>query len=274
MLKLDIIQIMKKLIVIKIGGSIITKKEKNIPAVNQKVLNQLSSEVADLHKKGYKLIIIHGAGSFAHSIAKKYQLDNGIKNKKQVVGWSQIYQSMAILNQTVCTSLEKHNLPVVPLPPHTFVRLKNKQIDQFVTKLIESFLKNNLVPVLYGDIVLDSKLTAAILSGDLILSYLAQQLKAERAIFLTDVDGVFDKNPKTDPQAKLISSINSQNVNSVLKNLKPHNPNDVTGEMYGKVVSIKNNLRLIDVRIVNGTTAGNLIQVAQGSQIGTKLYFH
>jgi len=57
------------LIILKLGGSIITKKESKEPLVDHDNLNRISKEIASSSFEG--LIIVHGAGSFGHPFAKK-----------------------------------------------------------------------------------------------------------------------------------------------------------------------------------------------------------
>jgi isopentenyl phosphate kinase len=58
-------------------------------------------------------------------------------------------------------------------------------------------LDNGLVPVLHGDVAFDTEQDCAILSGDTILEHLSVFLRPERAVFITDVPGVFAEPPPT-----------------------------------------------------------------------------
>ena len=57
-------------------------------------------------------------------------------------------------------------------------------------------------PVMYGDAVLDEKLGFTILSGDQLVAYLAIKYNASKIVVGTDTDGIFDADPKTNPDAK------------------------------------------------------------------------
>jgi isopentenyl phosphate kinase len=68
----------KNLTIIKIGGSVATFKEKIKPIFREKIVSQLAKEFSDYrdsHKKE-SFILVHGAGSFGHPLAKKYDLAN------------------------------------------------------------------------------------------------------------------------------------------------------------------------------------------------------
>ena len=56
------------LIILKFGGSLITDKKSEIPKVRNRALEKISSV---LRNKKKNMIIVHGAGSYGHPIAKK-----------------------------------------------------------------------------------------------------------------------------------------------------------------------------------------------------------
>ena len=62
--------------VIKLGGSVITDKSMQ-NTFNEEVTFRLVSEIKDSQKQ---VIVVHGAGSFGHILAKKYDLHKGYKN--------------------------------------------------------------------------------------------------------------------------------------------------------------------------------------------------
>lgn len=61
---------------------------------------------------------------------------------------------------------------------------------------VAACLAAGLVPVLHGDAVLDTHTGCTVLSGDVILSVLARALCPRRAVFLTNVCGVYDRPPE------------------------------------------------------------------------------
>ena len=264
----------KKLVIIKLGGSVITDKSKSIPTPRLENINNLSSEISDLYKLGkYKFILVHGAGSYGHPIAKMHSLYLGMKTVKQKMAFSKINQAMLDLNKIIMQNLIKKDLPVINFIPHTFIIQTAGKFTGMQIKSINQCLINNQIPVLYGDCVLDSKWGCSILSGDTIVSYLAQKLGANKVIFMSDVNGIYDSDPKQNPQAKLIRQINNKNLAKVLTGLTSYNKFDVTGEMKGKILKIKKDLRSIEVNIINGLNKNNLKKIMQQNQIGTRLQF-
>ena len=63
------------------------------------------------------------------------------------------------------------------------------------------------IPLLHGDVVTDTHQGVAILSGDTIIHELCRHIPSlKRAVFLTDVDGVFDHDP-AEPGARRIAEV-------------------------------------------------------------------
>lgn len=73
---------MGKLVILKIGGSVLACKQSKTPKIDYKMLLRIAKEIAAAYKKGIKLVLVHGAGSYGHPIVKKTGIDKGIKNKK------------------------------------------------------------------------------------------------------------------------------------------------------------------------------------------------
>ncbi len=260
------------LIVIKLGGSVITYKDSKTPKPRKKIIAQLAEEISDLYQKGYQIILVHGGGSYGHNLAKKYNLTSGLKTKESLIGLAKTVQSMNKLNLIIVDLLEKAGLPIVTFSPHSFITQTSGKLNDFDTSVIENVLARNFIPVLYGDGVVDLKIGCGILSGDTIATYLSRKLNADQIIFLSDVDGIFEDNPFNNPNAKMIKEVNNHNLSIILNKINS-NSNDVTGGMKGKILSIKENLNKQNVYIINGLKKGNLSIVLSDKTIGTTLYF-
>ncbi len=262
---------MKKLIIIKLGGSIVTNKNSATPKAKIDVIKQLAQDIAEI-RKNYRLILVHGAGSYAHPLVKKSGIHKGIYSDADKLAFAQENIDMLTLNNLITHSLVDQSIPCTSLPPHSFISKKNDQLT-FDTKLIKKYLVLGLVPVLYGDMILDNTQNASVLSGDAITTFLARELKPDKVIFLSDVDGIFDSDPKKNPQAKLIPEINNDNLENILTGLTDNNPHDVTGEMKGKILEIKSRLSGTEVILANGLKPQILKKVLDQSPVGTELLF-
>ncbi|RLB58645.1 MAG: acetylglutamate kinase, partial [Deltaproteobacteria bacterium] len=119
----------------------------------------------------------------------------------------------------------------------------------------------NLIPVLFGDVVIDVGKKIDILSGDAIMSYLASMLDVEKAIFLMDVDGIYDRSPN-DEKARLIDELNEEAKISAIEGKF-----DVTGGIKNK---IREAMKMdCIVYFINGLDEGNLTKAIEGKKVGT-----
>ena len=180
---------MKKLIILKLGGSVITVKD-NPFTPNYSNLERLANEIQNGVQKQNQLVIIHGAGSFGHIIVQKSGIDKGIKHPKQLNDFAVTQRIQNEWNAIVTKQLQDVNLPAIPCQVSSHVILKQGRIDTINLTAIEGMIKIGLIPVLYGVPAYDIVDGCRILSGDQIASYIAKELQAEKIIHGTNVDEV------------------------------------------------------------------------------------
>lgn len=257
---------MKDLIILKLGGSVITYKKSKIPRVNRKNLERISAEVASVYqKKKMPLIIIHGAGSYGHVIVKKTGIDKGIKTEKQLEDFAETQRLQNVLNCIVTDHLIKEEVPAIPCQASASAVMNSEKLVKMDVSVIKGLLDIGMVPVLYGVPAFDEAQKCSILSGDQIAPYLAVKLNAKKIIYATNVDGVFTSDPNKDPNAKLISLINSKNIKQVKEWLTGSTATDVTGGMLRKVCEL---LEIgIESQIINGEKE-NFIKRALLEEVG------
>jgi isopentenyl phosphate kinase len=217
------------MIILKLGGSAITRKHGYMQA-DFKSISLLAGAVASAKKRGVAdLIVVHGAGSFGHAPVIKYKLNEGVKTAAQKKGCVITQKACAKLSLFVTAALRKKGVDAVSIPPHEIIASKNRRISKFDQARIKSALKNGQVPVLYGDMVSDSKLGCSVCSGDQIIAYLGKN--AERLVFASNVDGVM-------ADCKVVPKISKGNFKSIARHLGCSGAPDVTGGMAGKIAEI------------------------------------
>jgi isopentenyl phosphate kinase len=250
------------MIILKLGGSVITDKTKECTFKNQ-VMDNLAKDIKRANKK---LIIIHGAGSFGHIQAKKYNLNEGYKRKEQLHGFSITHEIVQRLNSLVLKSLHNNDVNAVSIPPHSILKLDNHKPFSINYDIFREYLELGFVPVTFGDVVLDKELSFSICSGDLLSIELAKHFKPDKVIFAIDEDGIYDSNPKINKNAKLLKSINSNLFEKLKTSADDHA--DVTGGMSGKIETIKNISKLgIDTILLNGNKPNLLYKALIGENI-------
>ena len=264
----------KSLILLKLGGSILTDDDQ-IQVVRSDILASVFESLGILAKT-YQFIIVHGAGSFGHYHAKKYHLISGFKEKQPFHGVLETQASMLTLNQYVLDTASKVGLFPVSFPPRSLCTTTNGRINSFNVEPFRYALDTGFTPITFGDVVFDKQSGVTILSGDQITPYLAQYLPVTQIIMLTDVDGVYDRNPKTHPgEARLLPELNLhdtallQRISAQVESGKTR----VTGEMEKKLMELKPAvLKGVDTWIMSGLNPQNLVQRLQNNKaIGTRI---
>lgn len=248
-----------KTIIIKLGGSVITNKA--IPyQFNVEMTRNLCH---DLFIAGGKYVLVHGAGSFGHPLAKKFRLGQGFSEDtrdEQVKGAAWTHQSVRDLNGMVIRTLLDVGVPAVSLSPFIFFN------SLFGTGLFNRILEFGFTPVTFGDVILtDDSIT--IYSGDFLMKKIALELNPIKAIFVTDVDGIF-----TDPgdTTTLLTDTTLHEVENAV--LRGSSHPDVTHGMAGKIKEIKDMVNNgTEVDIINGYKPKCLLNAIRGNVTGTRI---
>lgn len=261
------------MIIIKFGGSVITHKAKK-GIFNSNTTQQLLEELRKFFDTGsakkdelktvFDLILVHGAGSFGHISASKYQLDKGYKNDKQLIGLSEVHNDVRDLNLRFMNQLLLNGFPGISIPPLVIVRNRAKMVGYMDTEIFRKVLDMHCIPVTFGDVVPDDSLGFSICSGDSIIQKLAEVYKPERVIFITDVDGLFTSNPALDKDAKLIDELTEDSFSKAVtsQNVNP----DVTGSIHLKAkIALALARSGVESYIVNGNVEGRLTAALSGS---------
>lgn len=262
---------MKDLILVKLGGSLITNKTKPFtPRLD--VIKRLAKEIHEAREEAeIKLIVGHGGGSFPHKPAKDYKINEGIINKDSYKGISLVQDAASQLNRIIVSYLIEAGENAVSVQPSAGLITEDGRIKEWYLESMREMLKHNLLPVPYGDVALDIKKGCCIISTEEILNYLARKLCSKRIILAGITDGVFDKDPNKYSDAKLITEINSKNYGDVKKYLAKSVGIDVTGGMLHKVNKIFELIKIgVEAEIINGEKEDNLKKALVGENgLGT-----
>jgi len=259
------------LIIIKLGGSVITDKNKYM-VPDKKNISRLAKEIAEARReRKIDLVLVHGAGSFGHMPAKKYGIKEGIFNERQRFGFAYTNYSCSMLSQRIVSALLKEGIPAIVVTPLTVISHTGKKLKKFDTTVVSALLKYGYVPVMRGDVVLDDKICGSISSGDEQVPYLARDLNADNIIYGVDVDGIFTADPKTNKNAKLIPLITKKNINKALSYLEEAKTNDVTGGMKSKITELLQSAS-VPIYIVNARKPTNMKKMLLNQKvINTKI---
>ena len=262
----------KNLIFQKLGGSLITDKEQPYTALPD-VIHSLADEISRFLKEspGTRLIIGHGSGSFGHVTAAKFKTRNGVDSPSEWQGFVDVWWNARRLNSIVLEAFIAAGLPVVSYPVSAAALTTNRHIREWSLTPIQQALAHNLIPVVYGDVVMDTAIGGTILSTEEIFFHLAPELKPDKIILLGIEKGVWSDFPQ---KTKIINTITTETFRRIQKNIRGSASTDVTGGMLEKVktmLALVQSQSNLTIHICSGAQKGILYQLLNGEEFGTKI---
>ena len=217
--------------VIKVGGSL---------AENPQTLKALGDEMYRVAKT-HSIMVVPGGGKFADAVRemdKKYALPASLSHKLAILSMDQygLFMSHIFPNCFSCDSLE--------------IAQKLAEEGDVPIFLPSKFLLQEDPFEPSWDVTSDS-----------IAAYIAVKVNAAKAIFVTDVDGVFTKDPKKHADAEMLQKISARelasrgertSVDKFLPNFLMENQLDcyvVNGESPKRIDAILSNQQTVCTRI-------------------------
>ena len=202
-------------IIIKCGGSVL---------VDQNLFNNFINDISILSKLGLIPIIVHGGGKRISNKLNEAGIKSDFINGLRVTDEKSINIVEGVLNdfnteitdalkKNSCDSQsitnKKNNILLVEQenPKLGFVGAP-KEINQ---SIIEQIVKEKKVPVI-APLGLDANNQVLNINADTAAGAIAKKLNARRLIIMSDVEGVLDD------KKKLISEINTDKINELIKN--------------------------------------------------------
>ena len=249
------------LILLKLGGSVITFKERPL-SPNVECINDLSRVIASIDRP---VIVVHGGGSFGHYWSVKYGMHTK-PARYDLNGVSVVHESMIALNELLVKGLIESGAKPYSVMPSVFTQ-GLEPITKRIQEL-EAIAVGGIVPVTYGDIVHVVEHNYSILSGDAIMTILAKVLLPSKVIFLVNVDGLYSDVGTQN----IIREINYETYKSTTFS---KSASDVTGGMNRKIEEgLKIAASGIDVVLVNGLKPQRVLNAINGGDFEGTLIRH
>lgn len=256
----------RSIILIKLGGSVITNKSQAKQA-DLKKIRQLARELKEASSKISDLILLgHGGGSFPHPPAHRYRTAEGFVREDSAYGLAEVRQACLELNLIVISELIKSGLSAISLAPFDFLTTKNKEPDQLFLPPLLNTLKSKMLPVIYGDAVSDARIGCTIYSTETILNHLASKLPAagfdpKLVIEIGKTEGVYNNDGQTIPQ------IDRKNFMVIRLQLAGSESTDVTGGMLHKVEEAYQIAKKGVPTLITSAASGNLKKAILGQEV-------
>lgn len=265
----------KKITFIKLGGSVITHKTIQ-GKLRKHVLQALVAELASFYQElpaDQTLVVGHGAGSFAHVPAAQYKTKEGFIREDSKFGMASVLDSVSQLNTQVISEFLEHDVPAVSIRMSQSVMLDDHQPSSVWLEPFEFLLAQNLLPVVFGDVLFDQKRGCGIWSTEQVFSFLVTQLhdhpdyEVARIIHVAEVPGLLDSHNQVIPE------VSEQTWPELQHHLFATKGYDATG---GMKLKIEESLSLakngIESLIISGLGKGTLQTALAGQvEVGTRI---
>jgi len=263
----------KNLVFVKLGGSLITAKERS-HTPRPETIERLADEIASAlrQKPALSILLGHGSGSFGHVPAQRYGTRHGVSGADAWRGFAEVWHEAAALNHLVLDALHRAGLPALAFPPSASVLAHEGKPATWDLGALLSSLEAGLLPVVYGDVVFDSMRGGTILSTEELFSYLAGELLPECILLAGIEPGVWRDYPARE---NLVDALTPTSFADLKQTVAGAQAVDVTGGMLSKVeqsLELVKRYPALEVLIFSGEQPGALLQALLGGRIGTSLH--
>ena len=218
-----------KIIVIKIGSSLLVDKNQK---VRKKWLSSFAKDILKLKDKNKKIVIV-SSGAIALGCKKMNFNKRNIKlDKSQAIASIGQIELMNLFSQI----FSKYSLNISQILL-TLQDTEERRRSLNAKRTFENLFELDFIPVVNEN---DTIATSEIKYGDndRLASRVAQITNADTLILLSDVDGLYTKNPKKFKEAKLIKKVN--NINKDLNKIYTKGVNEFgSGGMQTKIEAAK-----------------------------------
>ncbi|MCP4140421.1 MAG: isopentenyl phosphate kinase family protein [Chloroflexi bacterium] len=273
---------MENLIFLKLGGSLITDKERpQTPRLDR--LKNLSTQIADVRARDPNLLLLigHGSGSFGHVAAKKYATRDGLPSQPSPSpfeekeegnywhGFTEVWHEAAALNKIVMDTLREANIPAMAFSPSGSVIAQDGKVKTWDLRPLERALKNGVLPIVHGDVIFDEVRGGTILSTEDLFMHLAREMHPQRILLAGLEDGIYADFPA---RKHKVESVTPESYENIKSSVGASASTDVTGGMDSKVqqmLGLVESFPDLKVQIFSGKGNGNLKKVLEGDNIGT-----
>nr|WP_321427819.1 acetylglutamate kinase [uncultured Campylobacter sp.] len=209
----------------KFRGQVFVIKYGGAAQTDEGLKSDFARDIVLLQLVGIKVVIVHGGGKKINSLLDKLNIESHFEDGLRVTNKDTMeVVEMALsglINKEITSLLVAHGARAVGISGKDDGLLRASafnlekygfvgKIDEVNEAVINALLKEDIIPVI-APIALGSNATSYNINADLAASAIAAKLRASKAIFLSDIKGVLDKN------GELISKLDEAKI-AELKN--------------------------------------------------------
>lgn len=249
-----------KRVVVKVGTSTLTHTSGYI---NIRKINKLISNLADLHNSGKEIVFV-SSGAVACGLAKtgfrRETLTTEQKQAAAAVGQCQLIdmyaRGFADYGATIAQILLTRSV------------IDDKELRAHASTTLEILLQQGIIPIVNENDTLSNE-QIKIGSNDTLAATVARLCNADLLINMSDIDGLYDSDPRKNPDAKFIEFV-PEVTDEIFAFGAGAGSARGTGGMAAKLESAKYvTERGIPMIIVNGNDTSILYDIFDGDFKGT-----
>jgi len=206
-----------RVVVVKFGGNAMESDE---------LADQFAQDIVLMHSVGIKPVVVHGGGPQIGDLVERLGLSTEFKDGQRVTDKETLEIAQMVLvgkvNTDIVSSINVHSPIAVGLSGGDSKLIEATQRDSSLgyvgdvvkinPSIVDCLMEENLIPVI-STIGTDSNGQAYNINSDTVAAALAGSLKAERLLYLTDVEGLLED--VSDPESK-ISKIGISSLNDLI----------------------------------------------------------
>lgn len=254
----------KKRIVIKVGTTTVTYSETG--AINLDKLEKFVRILINLHNQGKEVIVVssgavgvgRGALGLTHrpeNVAEK-QACAAVGQARLMMIYEKLFNEYGQLTAQILLTKEA---------------VTNKECRRNARQAFDELFRMNVVPIVNENdaISVDELSYGNFGDNDTLAAYVCQLVDADLLILMSDIDGFYTDDPKTNPDAKLIHTV--EEIDKDLAAMAKGVSSDFgTGGMATKVraATIVNRIGA-DMVIANGRNIYLINDIMEGREVGT-----
>lgn len=252
------------LVVVKVGSAVLTEGG----VLHRPVIFRLADEMAYMQKKGYQVALV-SSGAIASGLGKM-----GLQRKPPSIPEKQAVAAVGqgTLIQVYEEAFERHGLKVAQILL-TRDDLTNRKRYLNAHNTLSTLLAWGIIPIINeNDTVAVDEIKFG--DNDNLSALITHLIEAGLLIILTDLDGLYNRDPRKDPQAELIPVVEKIDAQVVRYTSFAHGALGIGGMRSKLKAARKATLQGTPVIVANGRRDGILIDLIKGRPLGTLFLPH
>jgi glutamate 5-kinase len=248
-------------IVIKIGTNTLSKG----PSIDIAFVRDMASQIQSLFTDGKQIVIVT-SGAIGMGAGRL-----GLEKRPEEVRDRQACAAIGqpLLMHEYQMAFAVYNIPVaqVLLTAEVFTK-RTSYLN--LRNAMDTLLERKVIPIINeNDVISTAEIGSAFGDNDTLSALVASKINADLLLFLTDIDALYDKDPRKFPDARPIPL-----VNEITKEIEEHagdsGSKHATGGMKTKIKAARivshSGCKLL---LANGRESNILLRVLAGEGIGT-----